>query len=73
MQVVGVGDGGVVGRPDGDRHRLGHADVDGADAVAHTVDVGVRVTGGQLRKHDVGVRRHLVALAHGDDGVLVVG
>ena len=73
MQVVGVGDGGVVGGADGDRHRLGYADLDGADSIAHPVDVGVRVAGGQLRKDDVRVRRDLVAVADGDDGVLVVG
>ncbi len=73
MQVVGVGDGGVIGGPDGDRHRLGNANVHGAHPVAHPVDIGVPVTGGQRRQNDVGIGRHLVALAHGDDGVLVVG
>ena len=61
VQVVGVGDGGVVGGADRHRHRLGHADVHGAHPVAHAVDVGVGVTGGQLRQHDVRVGRHLTA------------
>ena len=73
MQVVGVGDGGVIGGPDGDRHRLGRANVHGPHPIPDPVDVGVRVAGGQLRKDDVGIRRHLVALAYGDHGVLVVG
>ena len=73
VQVVGVGDGRVVGGADGHRHRLGRADLHGAHPVAHAVDVGVGVAGGQLGQHDVGVRRHLPAAAHRDDRVLVVG
>ena len=77
MQVVRIGDGGVVRGADGHRHRrtarAGHPDLHRPDAVAHPVDIGVRVTGRKLGQDDLRIRRHLTGLAHGDDGVLVVG
>ena len=73
MQVIGLADGGVIGGADRHRHRFGHADVHRAHPVAHAVDVGVGVTGRQLRQHDGRVGRHLTPLADGDHRVLVVG
>ena len=73
MQVIRIADGGVVGGADRHRHRFGHADVHRAHPVAHAVDVGVGVTGRQLRQHDGRVGRHLTLLADGDHRVLVVG
>ena len=74
VQVVGVGDGRVVRRADRHRHRFGNPNLDGADPVAHSADVGVGVAGLQLGKHHLRVRGLLaVGGAHRDDGILVVG
>ena len=74
MQVVGVGDGGVVGGADFHQHRVRRRDVHRAHPVTHPVDVGVGVTGGQLGQRDGGVGGDLaVDVADGDDRVLVAG
>ena len=44
-----------------------HPDLHRADPVAHAVDVGVGVAGGQLGQDDVRVGRDLAVLAHRDD------
>ena len=74
MQIVGVGDGGVIGGADLDQHRVRCRDRHCAHPVAHAVDVGVGVAGRQLGQRDGGVRRDLARrVTHGDDRVLVVG
>ena len=74
MQIVGVGDGGVIGSADFHQHRVWYRDVHRADPVADPVDVGVGVPGRQLGQRDGGVRRDgAVDVAHRDDRVLIVG
>ena len=58
MQVVGVGDGVVIGGTDLQRgRRLRIRDLDGTDPVAHTVDVRGGVGGAEFGQHDVGLER----------------
>ena len=73
MQVVGLGDGRVIRRADRYRHLLGGPDIHRAHPVSHPVDIGVGIAGVQLGQDDVRIGRHLIVLAHRDDGVLIVG